>query len=92
MGLSTHAVGFRPADEAWDRMLLVWNACRHANVDVPEIVRHFFGDEDPTDKPGMEVEIDDAIRDWSSESAKGFEVDVTKLPDGVRFVRFYNAW
>ncbi len=94
MSMSTHIVGFRPADDQWNRMKAVWEACEAANTEVPQAVRKFFDGEAPGDKPGMEVEIErtGAAKKWRANDCSGFELDVTKLPEGVRFVRFYNSY
>jgi hypothetical protein len=52
----------------------------------------FFAGEAPGDKPGQEIEIGGAKTEWSNEDASGYEIDIQALPDGVRFVRFYNSW
>ena len=32
MGMSTHIVGFRPADEAWNKHKKVWDTCVGAGL------------------------------------------------------------
>jgi hypothetical protein len=92
MGMSTHVIGFRPADEQWRKMKAVWDGCEAAGVEVPFEVDRFFQGEAPGDKPGMEVDIKIALQQWDDGNYRsGFELDVTKLPEGVRFIRFYNA-
>jgi hypothetical protein len=90
--MSTHVVGFRPADEKWEKMKEVWAACDSAGVPVPDNVLDFFDHEHPGDKPGAEVDVDAAVKDWNSTGCSGFEVDVTKLPPGLKILRFYNSW
>ena len=40
----------------------------------------------------MELDIDAAVSPYYTESAQGFDVDTTKLPEGLTVIRFYNAW
>lgn len=96
MGMSTHVVAFKPADETWKAMKAVWDACLAARVQIPIGVLDFFGSSTP-DETGVEVGEDalrecGAVRKWSTDDRAGFEVDVTKLPPDVKVVRFYNSW
>jgi hypothetical protein len=90
--MSTHIVGFRPADEKWNKMKATWLACEDAGVPIPEEVKAFFHYESPGDKPGIEVEIKEALREWTDDCRQGYEVDLTKLPPDVKVLRFYNSW
>lgn len=92
MGMSMHVVGFRPADDKWNKMKAAWDACEAAGLPIPEEVENYFEDEYPGDKPGMEVELGEAVQELNREGEEGYQVDVTKLPDGVRFIRFYCSW
>lgn len=94
--MSTHVVGFIPPDEKWLKMRAIFDACKAANVGLPEEVDEFFGGETPDDR-GREVDERamvkaGAIREWKDDSREGFELDVSKLPPDVKFVRFYNSW
>ena len=94
MGMSTHIIGFRPADEKWKAMKAAYEACEAAGVSPPDEVAEFFCDEPPGDRPGMEVDIEDsdAIREWSIDSMSGYEIDLTKIQRDVSVIRVYNAW
>lgn len=92
MGMSTTVVGFRPADEQWQKMKAAWDACRAAGIEPPIEVVKFFDGEYPGDKPGQEVDLGAAKREWGNEHSSGYEIDVETLPQGVRFIRFYNSW
>lgn len=89
MGMSTHVVGFRPPDEKWKKMKAVWDACKVAKTEIPESVVDFFNGETP-DPAGVEVEI--KAKDWSMDSASGYEIDLDKLPKDIKTIRFYNSW
>lgn len=93
MGMSTHVVGFRPADEEWNRMKAAYNSCKAAKVGVPDAVYQFFDGESPGDKPGMEVDIRSAVREWNDgQSRSGYEIDLSKLPSNVKIIRCYNSY
>lgn len=93
MSMSAHVVGFRPADDKWEKMKAVYDACQDAGIQLPASVIQFFGDE-PPDEHGIEVSIEktDAVSEWQDDMRNGFEVDITKLPENVTVVRFYNAY
>lgn len=84
-----YVVGFRPADEKWLKMKVVWDACKLAKVPPPEEVIEFFGDEYPGDKPGQELQIKGAYKEWSGDEGTGYEIDIKKLPQDVNIVRVY---
>ena len=92
MDMSTHVVGFKPADDKWKKMKAVWDACNAANIDIPRDVAKFFDEQYPGDNPGMTVKIGLAVTKWSDGDSCGYEVDVTKLPKDVTVVRFFNSW
>lgn len=92
MGMSTFVVGYRPADEIWNKMKKVWDACEDLGVPPPSEVENYFDGEAPGDKPGMEIDLGDASKEWSNDYSQGYEIDVTKLPEGVRYIRFKNSW
>lgn len=71
MGMSTHVVGFRPPDEQWKKMKVAWEACEDAGAEIPAAVLQFFGDEEPGDRPGMEVSLGDACVEYSAEMVSG---------------------
>ena len=93
MGMSTHVVGFKPADEKWKQMKTIWDACALAKVDPPEAVGKFFGWEEP-DEAGVQVDIEakECCAEYKADDSEGFEIDVRKLPPDVTVIRFYNAY
>lgn len=92
MGMSTHVVGFRPVDETWKRHLAVWEACENAGVKIPAETEKFFGGEDPTNKPGVEVDIKHAVAVFREDCREGFDVDLSALSHTIKILRFYNSW
>lgn len=96
MSMSTHVVGIKPPDEDWKKHKAVWDACTKAGVDIPDATLDFFDGEAP-DNAGVIVEFDRPgmttfVSEWSDDSASGFEVDIEKLPKGIKVLRFYNSW
>jgi hypothetical protein len=91
MSVSTHVVGIIPANETWQKMKDVWDACKKAGVAPPAAVIDFFDDKVP-DPSGVVVEIDH--HNWfdKSGSASGIEVKLDELPPHVETIRFFNSW
>lgn len=89
--MSTHAVGFIPPDEAWEKMKAVWEASEKAGIAIPNEVIDFFGGEEPTDA-GREVDIKQALVPYEGDGLSGFDVKISLLPPEVTTVRFYNSW
>jgi len=92
MGMSTHVVGFRPEDDEWKKMKKVWESCDAAGIRPPDEVMAFFEYEEPGDKPGQEVQLGNAAKEFADEYSTGFEIDLEQLPPGIRYLRFYNSW
>lgn len=98
MGMSYHVLAIKPADEKYMKMKAAWDACEAAGIPVPEEVERFFGGEKP-DESGMTVslgsqygKLHESVEKWTDDMREGFQVDITKLPPGVRFVRFYCSY
>lgn len=93
MSMGTHVVGFRPPDKTWKKMKAVWDACTAAGTEIPNEVVKFFNHEDP-DESGVVVEIMEtpACRRWEDDMREGYEIDISKLPEGLMIIRFYNSW
>lgn len=92
MGMSTHVVGFRPADDTWNKMKEAWIACENAGVDIPKEIYNFFEGINPEDRPGAEVNLGKSVREWRDDYRQGYEVDLTKIPKDVKILRFYNSF
>lgn len=96
--MSTHIEAFIPdTDPMYQRYKAVAIACMENNVTLPEEVANYFNHRHAF--PGMfdaklsvKLELDKDYTEWHDESNRGFEVDLTKLPQGVTKLRFYNSW
>lgn len=84
-------MGFRPPDEKWQKMKLVYDACVSAGIPIPDEVYSFFDGEAP-DNSGVEVDISKIVKEWGDDSRSGFEIELSLLPKDVKVLRFYNSW
>lgn len=95
MGMSTHVVGIRPPDDDFKKHKAVYDACEAAGVSVPKETHDFFNlDEvNEPDEAGVIVNLPKgAESEYDSDMRQGIEVDLEKLPAGVKRLRFYNSW
>jgi hypothetical protein len=98
MSMSCFVKGFIPPDEKYQKMLKAYRACEAADVPVPESVTRFFNDEEP-DPAGTEVSLSgskkyqSAVKEWHDDGmCTGYEVDLRKLPEDIKIIRFVNSW
>ena len=92
MSMSTHVIGFKPADEKWLKMKAVHDACTSAGLPVPDEVTRFFDWRKP-DEAGVEVkEAALPLTEWCDGYRNGYELDVTKLDPDIKIIRFFNSW
>jgi hypothetical protein len=97
MSMSTHVVGFKPADEKYAKMFAALEACRSAGVTPPPEVTEFFGgDPEEADPHGVTVSLEGGksagITRWKGNAAEGFEIDLRILDPSIKILRFYNSW
>lgn len=98
MGMSYHVVGFKPADEKFEKMRRVYLACEEAGVDIPDEVSIYFEDKPPPKDAGLGIEVDMSpgkmvgVKDYHQEMHEGFDVDLRLLPLDVKIIRFYNSY
>lgn len=97
MGMTTHVMGFRPPNDKWKKMKTIWDLCLEEKIKVPEEVAEFF-DHDHPDEVGVEVTLvgngvaNDSVKEWCRDGERGFQVDISLLPKGLNFIRFYNSY
>lgn len=98
MSMSSSVVGIRPPDKKWLEMKKVYDACLEANIPVPKKVDEFFNGEPPDDL-GVEIPLGSKYGEQHKSTSKhedemedGFLVDLDKLPEGVRYIRFVNSY
>jgi hypothetical protein len=87
--MSTEVIGFKPADEKWEKMKKIWDNCEELHIPVPKEVDDFFNGETP-DATGVKVDI--PTNEWEGDGASGLEIEVEKIPKDVKIIRFVNSW
>lgn len=101
MGMSTYVQGFRVLNPEFEKMMEVKNFCDRNKVSLPKEVEQFFGkfsldpEEYIREKMDQSLEVDipkDAVDRDSEDSSEWIEVDLEKLPSGVKKIRFTNSY
>lgn len=101
MSTSTHIKAFIPdTDLEFQRHKKVFLVCLQAKVSLPHETADYFnfydGIPDNGDLLDSKLEIDiknsNCLNKWHNHDADGYEIDLTKLPQGVTKIRFYNSW
>lgn len=100
MSADAHVIGFKPPDEKWQKMKQVYEACRLARIDPPDEVLKFFNYEPPGDH-GVRVDLAapytlkqsfDCITRIDKNGYDGYDVDLSKLPDDIKILRFLISY
>jgi hypothetical protein len=98
MSMSTSIRGFIPdTDPEYQRHKKVLLACKEAKVSLPEETAKYFGSKYPDlclleEKLEVNLVNGTHYKEYRAEMQEGFEVDLTKLPQGVTKIRFYNSY
>jgi len=95
--MSTHIKGVRDLDGQFAAMMAAKLACDAAGVGYPQDLRDYFGveadEEEEYLRREMEtVDISVAVNDCGRDMVEGYEVDLSKLPEGVKAIRFENSY
>lgn len=93
MSVSTHVVGIKPPDAKWKKMKIVYDACIKAGVDVPEEVDKFFDGHKPDEK-GVLIDLKEGngVSHYNADMEDGYEIELAKLPKGIKIIRFVNSY
>ncbi len=88
MSVDLCVTGFAAPDKRYKAMLNVLNACKEANIDIPEDVDTFFdGDWNPN-PDGMEVPLGACLKPTSVFNS-GYTIDVSLIPSNVTHIKIY---
>jgi hypothetical protein len=93
MSMSTHISFLRDKNnEQYQKNLKVLMACKDAGFDPPPEIDEYFGNDGIDCDPEYPLEIDGTAREYETQYRSGYEVDLDDIPEGVKTIRFYNAW
>lgn len=96
MSMSSHVIGVRDLDGAFAKMIAAKVACEEAGIPYPQQIINYFlhaGESEDYLRREMEsIDITVAVTQYNRKGTDGFEVDLSKLPDGVKSIRFENSY
>ena len=88
---SLAVVGFRPPDAEHETMRQAWLALVDAGLPVPTQLDEYFDYQHP-EETGTEIDLEEwGEGECFTEIKAGFEIDVTKLPPGIKIIRVYDS-
>jgi hypothetical protein len=93
MGMSTFVIGIKPPDDKWKKMKAARDSCIVADIPIPDEIDDFFQGEEPDEK-GVLVYLkeDKCCSLHCKEGEKGYEIDLSKLPNDIKILRFVNSY
>jgi hypothetical protein len=91
MGMSTHVCGVKEPDDRWKKMKAAWDACKEAGVTPPDEIDDFF-EGDPEQGVMTILDHHACCKIYNHDTRNGFEIDISKLPAGIKVIRFYNSF
>lgn len=96
MGMSTTIVGTRELDDDFKKLLKVKKACDDAGMNYPrelyDVLKYPEEKEEYLRREYESVNIDCAIKQYSEDATDVFEIDLSKLPKGVKKIKFRNSY
>jgi DNA helicase HerA-like ATPase len=96
MGMSSHVTGVRDLDGKFAKMMEAKLACEAAGVGYPDEVKEYFKYPEESaeylKREMEEVQLWGSVTEYSRDATDGFEVDLSKLPEGVKSIRFENSY
>jgi len=96
MSMSSHIKGVRNLNGKFQKMMDIKLACEAAGSDYPKSVLEYFeypGESEQFLKDEMsEVGLGDAVREYSRDCCDYFDVDLSKISDEVKIIRFVNSY
>lgn len=89
MSVSYGIKGLKPITDDYKKRLEIYKSCRELKIDPPEEIRKYFeNDGEPCDEGIIVYLKKDVVSEGSRYSSVYYDVDLSKLPDGVSKVRF----
>lgn len=98
MGMSSHISAFIPdTDATYQKHKKVLLVCEEAGVELPKETAEYFGSKSAEkylleEKLSVGLKLNQHYTEYSADMSEGFEVDLTKLPQGVTKLRFVNSY
>jgi len=93
MSVSYYVKGLKPITEDYQKRLQVYNNCKELGIYPPdEIIKYFENDTEPCDEGIIVYLKADVVKVGSDTYSRYYDVDLSKLPEGVTKVRFQISY
>jgi hypothetical protein len=98
MGASLNVQGIKPPTKEYLDKLAAYCACEAAGVSVPKEILDFFGGNElrHIEPSGIEVGLTypqhESLKPYGNDYSEGFDIEIDKLPAGVKILRVYISW
>ena len=97
MSMSTRVEAFRDMDGEFAKMLRAKTFCDEQHLSYPKEAQDYFGKYAGYNEAGLRdafllVDIDHLLTEYHDGSSDGFELEVARLPQEVKTLRFFNCW
>lgn len=81
------------------RKVAVLKACQEAGIGLPHELEGYFGAKgirldsvSPDGAISVELGTADGVKGWRGDEKQGYDVDLSKLPAGVKTIRVYISY
>ena len=90
MSMSLHIYGVKPVNDHYRKMKSVYESCADLGVAIPTEVLEFFNYEVPRDEVRVDLSRHEAVVE--DDMGYRFTVDLNKLPNDIKVLRFIVDW
>ena len=95
MGMSTHVIGLiSDKDPLYQKHAKVLRACLDADIEkLPKETAKYFGSDEPYESLFDEKRtVKIPKKEYCEDMIEGYDIEVSKIPEGVTTIRFYNSY
>ena len=93
MSMFAYVQGIKPITEYYKKRLEIYKNCKELKISPPEEIRKYFKDDSEPCDEGIIVDLKEYIVKQGSDDCRDYyDVDLTKIPEGVTRVRFVISY
>lgn len=89
MSVDYYVRGLKPITDDYKKRLEIYKSCNELGIDPPDEIRKYFEDDgEPCDEGIIVYLTEDVVKIGHGSYSRYYDVDLSKLPEGVTKVRF----
>lgn len=95
MSMYVYVQGLKPITDDYNKRFYIYKTCRELKISMPEEIRSYFEDDSEPCDEGIIVRLKDDVINKSTDAdycREYYDVDISKLPEGVNKVRFVVSY